>query len=298
MPGEDSPSWRLTSAEKRKGVFASLEIVSALAGPLGPLALWAFEYLYDRRDLIFTQSGMPVQAFTARGAPLRLGSLDDRGSSQLGSLSINPALTPAARALGLRAGDPVSVVVSGHRFVQGRSGLVIPARIGSPLTVAVPRGSYSLSAFGGTRNSLFTLADPYTGVSGTTVQVGQHSSLDLPLRSRITAVSASPGKPDYSTFFATKPQVTRPAATTDFKKLLATRPQPTRPATTNFGKLVANQQASIARQTPQPCVWCRQAIPDDQRYLHILGCPSRPAAQQPSRPETLWDRILRFIDEF
>lgn len=298
MPGEDTPSWRLTSAEKRKGVFASLQIVSALAGPLGPLALWAFEYLYDRRDLIFTQSGMPVQAFTARGAPLRLGSLADGGSSQLGSLSINPALTPAARALGLRDGDPVSVVVSGHQFVQGRSGLVVPARIGSPLTVAVPRGTYSLSAFGGTRNSLFTLTDPYTGVSGTTVQVGQHSSLALPLRSRITPVPGNPGTADFSTLFAIKPQVTRPAATTDYNKLLAVRPQPTRPATTDFSKFIVNQQAPLARQTPQPCVWCRQAIPSDQRYLHILGCPSRPAAQPPSRPETLWDRILRFIDEF
>ena len=84
--------------------------VSAFICPLGPLAVWVLKFASNRRDLIFSQFGTPVQAYTAEQSPLRLTLLatpSRAAQTPAGTLSINTPLTGAARQLGLRNGDPV-----------------------------------------------------------------------------------------------------------------------------------------------------------------------------------------------
>jgi len=66
------PSWRPTGDERRRALSAAVQMASTIVGPLGPLFVWALEYVYDRWDLIFNRFGAPTQAYTADGSSLRL----------------------------------------------------------------------------------------------------------------------------------------------------------------------------------------------------------------------------------
>jgi hypothetical protein len=68
-------SWQLTDQERRKAVSALVTMASIFLGPWGPLVVWGFDYLYDRRDLIFNAGGAPVLAIASDGSALRLAAL-------------------------------------------------------------------------------------------------------------------------------------------------------------------------------------------------------------------------------
>ena len=163
--------WRLAAA--------GLELLVPGATLLMQLA----ESAYKRRDLIFDKLGMPRQAY-ASGKSLPLRSLTNPADAN--SLSINITITDAAQRLGLRHGDPVTVMVAGQSYVNDRSGLVVPARIGQPVAVSLPAGNYSLAGLGARRESLFTAPDPYSAMAGGAVQVAGPSWANLPLTARNT----------------------------------------------------------------------------------------------------------------
>ncbi|HVK21489.1 MAG TPA: hypothetical protein VM677_09045 [Actinokineospora sp.] len=288
MTGEDFTSWRTTGTERRRAFMSVVQAASTFAGPFGPLVAWGFEYVYDRRDLIFNRSGTPLRAYTAEGTALGLAALGTPGVLQLGTLSLNPELTQQARSLGLRDGDPVSVVITGHKFVQGRSGLVVPARIGTPLTVSVPRGDYTVSALGSKRDSLFTTGDPYTAMAGADLSVGRTTEATLSLRSRRLIL----------------PATETPGPNAHFVNPAFAQLQHLAPNRFVNPKYKHEFGGPIARPTPRSstCTWCGTALAPADRFRHILTCASRPdPAPQPrtqAPPETLWDRVLRFIDEF
>ena len=174
-------SWRLTEAERTRGYTYLAEFAAGLVlGPVGPFAVFAARYLYDRRDQIFSSSGAPVRAFDSTDRPVALSSLALPAAGN-GTLSLRPRLSESARRLGVRDGDPVGLVLTGHSYTGARSGLVVPARIGQRVEVAVPRGTYSLGAFAGRQDALFTRPQPFDAVAGRSVVVGARSALSLPL---------------------------------------------------------------------------------------------------------------------
>ncbi|NUT96427.1 MAG: hypothetical protein HOY78_30805 [Saccharothrix sp.] len=175
----DNP-FRLTDDERRQGYALLADFTaSLLLGPLGPFAVLAGRYLYDRRDAIFDRmGGRPVRAFDATGRPHGLSTLS---SGALSTLAVRPVLTEAARGLGLREGDPVSLVLTGQRFTSARSGLVVPARIGQRVEVSVPEDTYSLGAFAGRAGELFTRAHPFRVAAGQAVVASGRSGMVLNL---------------------------------------------------------------------------------------------------------------------
>jgi hypothetical protein len=186
----DVPSWRMTDQERRKAFSTVAAVASAFAGPLGPVAVWAAEYIYDRRDLLFDRLGEPLQAFQSNRFALNLSVLSQRiPLPHAATLSIDTTLTTAAKKLGLRKGDPVSLVLTGDRYVQSRSGLVVPTRIGERVSITAPRGNYSLTAFGSRRDALFTTRDPYQTAAGDSVRLSGHDNVALRLNSRALLLS-------------------------------------------------------------------------------------------------------------
>jgi len=186
-------SWRATNNELWD---LAATISSFIGGPLGPLAVWGLKFVYDRRNLIFSQLGIPIQAYTAQRVPLRLTSLatPNRAAAQApaGTLSISAPLTSAARQLGLRSGDPVSVVLAGHQYVQARSGLVVSTRIGERIEVWVPNGNYTVAAFGGRRDALFATPDPYSTMTGGNILLAGRRQLNLSLTARNAVAPIAP----------------------------------------------------------------------------------------------------------
>jgi hypothetical protein len=168
-----------TSDEKWRLATAALEAFV----PGSTLFTQLVEYAYRRRDLIYDTLGIPRQAYSA-GKVLPLRSLATPGGAN--TLSINITITDAAQRLGLRQGDPVTVMVAGHDYVSHRSGLVVPARIGQPVDISLPAGDYSLAGLGARRETLLTAPDPYSTMGGGTVQVAGQRWLDLPLTARNT----------------------------------------------------------------------------------------------------------------
>jgi len=191
------PSWKMTDRErKRTGAALAALLAGAVGGPLlAPFAALFFEYLYDRRDRIFNASGAPLQAYTVDRSALNLNTLSRRIAQPHSVLSIDTSLTGSARKLGLRDGDPVSVMVAGHQYVQSRSGIVVPARIGERINVTVPNGSYSVAALGSSREALFTTRDPYNAVAGNNISLQAAQWLALPLTARNLLKPAPGTKP-------------------------------------------------------------------------------------------------------
>ncbi len=238
-------SWRLTEREKRGAWTTAFTVASTFFGGFAPAAMWGFEYLYDRRDLIFGTRGTPTQAVASDGSLVRLSALGWAGGQQSTPLTIVINLDNSALNLGLKKGDPVSVVVTGHSYVQSRSGLVVPARVGQPVTVAVPRGSYSVGAFGSKQGSLFTASDPYRAVGGSTTPILSGSrQLAVPLTAREPLI---------------RPPVRAPLTLGNIKAPLGNRRLPAPSATT--------------------CAKCGQQIDASTTLLaHILTCQGRPAS--------------------
>jgi hypothetical protein len=185
MTGTESTPWQLTDEERGRAYLAIAQSAAALfLGSAGPLAGWALEYLFERRNLIFSRLGTPTQAFEANGRALSLSAVRTPSAVRQGTLSLQTDLTGPLRDLGLRNGDPVGVVLTGHTAGQARSRLVVPTRVGERVDLAVPQGTYSLAAFASRRDSLFAAPDPFQGVTTGRVDLGGRQTLSLPLSSR------------------------------------------------------------------------------------------------------------------
>jgi len=237
-------SWRLTERDRRGAWTAAAAVASTFFGPFAPAVMWGFDYLYDRRDLIFGTGGAPAQAVAADGSQVRLSALGQADWRQSTPLTIVINLDASALNLGLQNGDPVSVVVTGHSYVQSRSGLVVPARVGEPVTVGIPHGSYSVAAFGSRQGSLFAASDPYRAVGGS----------DTPLLSgrRQLAVPLTAREP--------------------FIRLSAKTPRTLGGLSTPLGN------GLLSLPAPKTCVKCGQPINVGITPLaHVLSCQGRPA---------------------
>ena len=156
-------------------------MAASFLGPTTPLIALGVDYLYDRRDLMFTTTGTPVQAIATDRSVLPLSALHDRTAPLQATLSINTRLTDSARRMGLRNGDPVGVLVTG-------SGLAYAKRARRPDTdrreirIAMPNGDYAVTALGSREKSLFTVAAPYQVAAGnTTTPRNRKRELALPL---------------------------------------------------------------------------------------------------------------------
>ncbi|OLT13628.1 hypothetical protein BJF78_21520 [Pseudonocardia sp. CNS-139] len=184
----DANSFSLTPEERKEGYAALFEFAAGLVlGPIAPFAVLAGRYLYDRRKMIFDGRGRPraVATGTPDGEPLVL----------------RPALTPSAREIGLRDGDPVAVVVTGNadapvwRWAPPRRELVVPGRVGEEIEVALPPGGYALGAFAGRPDRLFAEPHPFTATHGATVSPGRPVDVELSaagLRPRLPVTPPAP----------------------------------------------------------------------------------------------------------
>jgi hypothetical protein len=305
MPESGGLSWQFTQEERQKAVFAAVQTVAAFFGPVGPFLALGVEYVYDRRDLIFNSAGSPIQAFTTQGSAVQLGSLNRRLFPQQVPLQVNAELTAPARQLGLRSGDPVTLVVSDNTGVQARSGLVIPTRIGQPTNLIVPQGTYSVAALGSRRDALFSILDPFNVAGGTTISTAGRQSLQLPLTVRsnrnVTPVpwtttlrphqqerqlrtgGLQPGQPPAGWPQAGRPRPGRPQAAAVPQKQCPWCSQP-------VGPFEAVHAACLARRTNR-CFTCSATFATStalQRHRQI---------QHPPSYESMWDKFLRFLDE-
>jgi hypothetical protein len=211
---------------------------------------WAFGYLYDRRDLIFGATGAPVRAIASDSSVVQLSALSRPSAQPDATLSINTTLNDSARRLGIRNGDPVSVLLTGHNFVQARSGLVVPARIGEQTRVTVPKGSYSITAFGAKPESLFTIPDPYRVVAGNTTQLNSNRQL---------ALSLTPREPLLRAY-------TPPAAASDRWSQAAAF----------LAATSAGARENMAPTTLGRCVLCGEPTGTNLLWHHLYVCPFRP----------------------
>lgn len=183
-------SWGLTDEERLRlrGAFVQ-SAAGFFFGAAGPLVAWAGQCLYDRRDLIFNPSGAPARAFDATGRALNLSKIGRPLATRPGTLSLYTGLTGAVRQLGLREGDPVTLVLVGQPYLQSASGLVVPALVGDQVKLAVPLGQYTLTAFASRRDALFTEPDPFRAVAGRILNLGARQTLALPLTPRQPATT-------------------------------------------------------------------------------------------------------------
>ncbi len=184
MASAEFSSLRPTTQEWRQFISAAIQTASALATPYAPLIYCGAEFLYNHRDSIRRLFGASSYAYSFEGSTLPLSTPTERVAPQQGTLSLNITLTPSARDLGLRNGDPVIIILIDHTFAPGRSGLVVPTQVGERVDLAVLRSSYSLAAFGSRTESLFAMPDPYTAVAGNGVLLGGRHQLELPLMAR------------------------------------------------------------------------------------------------------------------
>ncbi|MEV7045070.1 hypothetical protein [Amycolatopsis sp. NPDC051061] len=133
------PSWRLTAQERRTVAGAVAAVAASFLGPIAPLIALGVDYLYDRRDLMFTPAGTPVQAIAADRSVLPLSALHDRTAPQQAALSINTRLTDSARRMGLRNGDPLEAAASPMPEAGSSSGHGSASRSGSRCRTATTR---------------------------------------------------------------------------------------------------------------------------------------------------------------
>ncbi|GAB3900649.1 hypothetical protein ACFQ1S_10055 [Kibdelosporangium lantanae] len=183
---EDYSSWRWSDAERRSAVSVGIQSVAALVGgPWGLALAFGMEYLYNRRQLIFNSASTPERAYSARGEAVSLGALAQREAAPSVSLYLNPELTAPAQQLGLRSGDPVTLILSDTGATRTGTGLVVPTRVGEQINLVVPRSSYTVAAFGARRDSLFVTPDPFTTIGAATV-TPTSGALQIPLTARQT----------------------------------------------------------------------------------------------------------------
>lgn len=254
-------SWQMTEEERRKAYSTVVQVASSFLGPFGPVVMWGFDYLYDRRGLIFSTAGEPVQAIASDGSAIRLPLLSRAAAGPQvarpqATLAIGTTLGESARRLGLRNGDPVSMLVTGHSFAGVRSGLVVPTRIGEQAKVSVPAGTYSVAAFGARQAALFGSKDPYQAAAGNTTVASGSGQLALSLAARA-------------------PLLRTPVQGTGVNRsLLIQAAQP---------------------QTLRRCIYCGQVQAAPSLLGHTLSCPSRPKMLTRSQLPFFCDRCgMRF----
>jgi hypothetical protein len=156
-----------------------------------------FHYAYRRRDRLFTfrddvitprlawnALDMPVATEPAgqEAAAYDLLSLFRRRFREQ-RITVTPRLTPEAQAAGLRPGDPVPLALA-DRWNKSHSGLIVPAQVGHPVTVTLPRSDYALIAYGSPGERLFRAHDPYLAMANARVARERRSAIDVPLSPR------------------------------------------------------------------------------------------------------------------
>ena len=202
MSSSSPPSWRPTNEEILQlgsGFFGF--VPAALGVPyLAPLASLVIDYAYRRRDRLFTLFrddvivpgqawnpwARPVAAQSGHGRVAEYDLLSLLGRRLLSEqrITVTPRLTREARAAGLRAGDPVPVAVVDRSWNNSESGLIVPAQVDRPVTVALPRGDYGVLALGSPGDRLFRAHDPYLATGGARVAPERRSSVDVTLLPR------------------------------------------------------------------------------------------------------------------
>jgi hypothetical protein len=203
MSSSSPTGWRPTEAEMPVLLGGIAATVSALIPGFAPFATPAAvlaSYVLKRRDLFFREVGgsvAPQQAWDVWGRPVYASRIT-RGGAEYDLLSlldwrvfteqrvtVVPRLTPAARAAGLRDGDPVSVALMTPSWKRSESNLIIPARVGSSVTIAVPRSDYRVVALGSRADELFWRHDPIAAVGGGAVlRRRTETELSIPLYDR------------------------------------------------------------------------------------------------------------------
>ncbi|MFI9815756.1 hypothetical protein [Saccharothrix variisporea] len=276
--------FRLTDDERRQGYALLADFTaSLLLGPLGPFAVLAGRYLYDRRDAIFDRlGGRPARAFDATGRPHGLSTLS---TGALSTLAVRPVLTDAARGLGLREGDPVSLVLTGQRFTSARSGLVVPARIGQRVEVSVPEDTYSLGAFAGRAGELFTRAHPFRVAGGQAVTASGRSGmvLNLDASPALRPGGTTPRNPAAARWWTAGPTGLLSPRPTPPGGLVSPRPTPPGglrfPRESTGGPVVPRpasgprfDRPTGVRQSATACWWCGAA---DNRCDCLIGAVRR-----------------------
>lgn len=201
MSSPSRSAWRPTNdemVELWKGIAGF--VAAALGVPyLAPLGSLAVSYAYRNRerlffvreDVIAPGQGWDTGARPVAGQSTRheateydlLGLLRRPFSQQ--RITLTPRLTPEARAAGLRTGDPVPVALT-DRWNKSEGGLIVPAFVDRPVTVALPRGDYAVLAYGSPGERLFRAHDPYLGIGNARLARERRTTVELALRPRAT----------------------------------------------------------------------------------------------------------------
>jgi hypothetical protein len=273
----DFSSWRPTAEERRRLTSALIGAAGVYLGVPLELAEVARSYFYNRRDMLFTGRGVPKKAYS-QGKGVSLSALAQAPSAQ--RLTLNVDLAQSARELGLRDGDPVTIVLTGQAYVRTAGGLVVPARVGQPVEVAVPQGNYRLAAFGSRQDSLFTTPDPFIALGGNNLAISWPQALAVPLSAR-QGLPAGQQAPvagcDCAQCQAARNQV--PAAGCDCAQCQAARAKP--PAL-RFRQPPVQAGSFLQRQIPPsqgPVDGCACAACQAQRQLPGCNCPQCQAAR-------------------
>ncbi|GIH26704.1 hypothetical protein Aph01nite_50140 [Acrocarpospora phusangensis] len=252
-------SWRPTAMERSTWTRDAFRAAAGLlAGPGGFILYLAGEYLYDRRHLLFDAGGAPFQAMNPEGEAVAVRDgypsvnavplLGDRGrGTQV--LSVTPSLTSSTRAMGLRDGDPVSLALSSRTVSSTRSGLIVPARIGTTTRITVPGDDYAVAALGTSAHALFGTKDPVTGTGTGVVAAGGP---------RFGELQRTPGG-----FWV-------PGARQVNLPLVGRTPYPTR---------------RLSALPAVRCPWCGQTV-TGSAFQAMDECPNRPAIGGLARPLT------------
>jgi hypothetical protein len=202
MPSSPARRWLPTDDEVPSLLGAITGVAAAFVPGFGPFALPAAAlvgFFYRRRDLMFRPVGGSVEpqyAWDVWGRPVTashtarsvveydlLDLLDWRVLNEQ-RITVTPRLTQAARAAGLRPGDPVPVALMSRSWKRSESSLIVPATVGSSVTVSVPRGDYRVVALGSQASTLFQRHDPVIAAGGGVVHRQRRTELVIPLFQR------------------------------------------------------------------------------------------------------------------
>ena len=197
--GRPSP-WLLTPDEKKQSILAVAQAIASFVGPVGPLIPLAVSYVYERRHILFNQDVTPVRAVNLEGRVLQLSGSRQLNAARLLTraipgrevVSFSATLTKSARDVGIREGDPVSVLLTSNSSPTTRSGLIIPTQVGARVDLVVPKNAYSLGALGSGRHELFSKRDPFAVIGGRSLALGAASEFELPLTARDKVVAQPP----------------------------------------------------------------------------------------------------------
>ena len=199
MSPPSRPLWSPTNDEFLDLATGFVGLVTTAFGApyLAPFGALAFRYAFRQRDRIFASRAdviVPTLAWNALDRPVAGPAGDEPAAYDLLSLlsrrfreqriTVTPRLTPEARASGLSIGDPVPLAFAG-RGSKSQSGLIVPAQVGRPVTVTLPRSDYALLAYGSPSEKLFRARDPYLAIATARLASERRSAVDVPLYPRV-----------------------------------------------------------------------------------------------------------------